>query len=451
MAISGATSIISKLGDSAGSIVPVIAKDTGNSLGVTLLHRKHGSEQDGKEKAIEEFGTQIIWLGGIPLIKKAFDLTAYKIAGIDPRFDVRKLNPKSVDNIGVMMKQAQETGLNDQLAMLKKIEGKKGLSKVLFASKFAAATAATLVALTALIKFKQKTTEKYMYAKVEKQIAEEKHYDEHITKSLGKNNAFQAFQGTKRDNAQNVVFKGTGAALGEFMFNPLKNMSLLDVGIFTTRVSHGRKGEKFEIGLKEVMNFSFIYLLATPIQKGLEKIGAKKFNRPIDLDYRVLADDGFKQMIKDGSLKEAAKGFKGLEDGAVVKQVFAKDNKFVDLLKRTGEVKTIKNAKKAKEVSTLHLIEPKKLKETAQRMLDMLEVQGEQAKKGVSVDKFISQARKLKTGAIFANIGIAILGVGILQPTIAIFSRKIRSKGETYDNLAFKEVEAKVRRSMAQA
>jgi len=446
MAISGATSIISKLGDSAGSIVPVIAKDTGNSLGVTLLHRKHGSEQDGKEKAIEEFGTQIIWLGGIPLIKKAFDLTAYKIAGIDPRFDVRKLNPKSVDNIGVMMKQAQETGLNDQLAMLKKIEGKKGLSKVLFASKFAAATAATLVALTALIKFKQKTTEKYMYAKVEKQIAEEKHYDEHITKSLGKNNAFQAFQGTKRDNAQNVVFKGTGAALGEFMFNPLKNMSLLDVGIFTTRVSHGRKGEKFEIGLKEVMNFSFIYLLATPIQKGLEKIGAKVMKRPIDLDYRVLSDKGFKQMIKDDSLKKAAKSFAALEDDAIIGHLFKKGSKhdvFVDLLKRTGEVKTLKNG----DVSALHLIDPKKLKQTAANMLGMLEAQG--GKSGIDVDKFISQTRKLKAGSIFANIGIAILFVGILQPLISIGTRKIRSKGETGNNLAFKEVEAKVRNSLS--
>ena len=172
MAISGITTkIISKLGDSAGSIAPVFAKDTGTSITNTLIYAKNGSKQDGKEKAIEEFGTEIIWLGGIPLLKKAFDLTAYKIAGIDPRFDVRKLNPKNVDNIGVMIEHARNNGLDGQLAMLEKINKNGGkLAKVLFASKFVMATAATLVALTALIKFKQKTTEKDMQAKIEKQI-----------------------------------------------------------------------------------------------------------------------------------------------------------------------------------------------------------------------------------------------------------------------------------------
>ncbi len=440
MAISGiTTSIISKLGDSAGSIVPVIAKDTGNSIGVTLIHKKNGSAQDGKEKAIEEFGTEIIWLGGIPLLKKVFDLTAYKIAKIDPRFDVRKLNPKSVDNIGVMIERAKESGLKDQVSSLERINKHQGLTKALFASKFVAATAACLVALTALIKYKQKTTEKDARQRVEKQITERKRCGEYINKSVSENNTFQAFKGSGRNNTQGLAFKGAGTALSEYMFNPVKNMSILDVGIFSTRVKHGRKGEKFEIGLKEAMNFAFIYLLAEPIQKGLEKIGARALKRPIDLDYRVLADKGFKQMVKDGSLKEAAENFAKLEDGEVVKQVFSKGDKFIDLLKNTGEIKTLKNG----EVSALHLVEPGKLKQTANNMLEMLKAKG-----GKDTDKFLSQARKLKAGAIFANIGIAILFVGILQPTIAILSRKIRSKGETGDNLAIKEVEEEVKRSL---
>ncbi len=441
--ISGITTkLISKLGDSAGSIVPVIAKDTGNSIGVTLIHSKNGGERDGKEKAIEEFGTEAIWLGGIPLLKKVFDLSVYKIAGIDPKFDIRKLNPKNVDNIDVMIKQATDSGLANQADILNHIKNNKFLATGLFIAKFATATVACLVALTALIKYKQKTTEHETMKKIlaEKQ-AQNKRYEEKIGKSL---NAEQAFGQFHIKNNQ-PAFKGIGAALGDYMFNPLKNMSILDAGIFTTRVKHARKGEKFEIGLKEVMNFAFIYILAEPIQKGLEAL-SKVFKRPIDLDYRVLSDEGFKSMLKNGdALKDAAKNFGELDGDKIIEAIFKKGGEHdavVQLFKRTGEIKTLKNG----DVSALHLIDPSKLKKTADHMGGIVDAF---KKSNLDVDKYISQTRKLKAGSIFANIGLAVLFVGILQPTIAILSRKIKSKGQSSNNAAIENLETNMRNSLS--
>ena len=67
------TKIISTLGNKE-SLVPIMIKDGVDSTSLTLKSFKEGGPVEGIDRAIDEFGTQAIWIGGIPLFKKLIDL-----------------------------------------------------------------------------------------------------------------------------------------------------------------------------------------------------------------------------------------------------------------------------------------------------------------------------------------------------------------------------------------
>ncbi len=50
-----------------------------------------GDKAEGKDRFIDEFGTQAIWLWGFLHIKKILDFAMYKPAKIDPMVDVEFL------------------------------------------------------------------------------------------------------------------------------------------------------------------------------------------------------------------------------------------------------------------------------------------------------------------------------------------------------------------------
>ena len=152
------TTLVSKLGDNSGSVIPILAKDITQDTATTLVYSKKGGEHDGKEKAIEEYGTGLIWIAGIPTLKKVFDKTVYKIAGVNPNIDVRKLQETNPDNIKYTMSKLAKD--SKEYLELDKVLNNKKLAKGLFVSKFLVATLATIGLLGGLIKIKQKTTEK---------------------------------------------------------------------------------------------------------------------------------------------------------------------------------------------------------------------------------------------------------------------------------------------------
>ena len=68
-----ASKIYSTLGNN-NSLVPLAIKDVANSLGLTTGSYITGDKLEGKDRFIDEFGTQAIWLFGIPAYKKLIDL-----------------------------------------------------------------------------------------------------------------------------------------------------------------------------------------------------------------------------------------------------------------------------------------------------------------------------------------------------------------------------------------
>ena len=64
-------SIFSTLGN-PNSLIPLALKDTVSTTGMTVGSYITGKEE-GHDRFIDEVGTEIVWLGGIPFFKLLFD------------------------------------------------------------------------------------------------------------------------------------------------------------------------------------------------------------------------------------------------------------------------------------------------------------------------------------------------------------------------------------------
>ena len=78
---------------SENSIVPLAVKDSFSSLGMTSGSFITGQEE-GYDRFIDEVGTEIVWLGGVPIYKWLFDKTVFNIYGLDSKYDARNLKNK---------------------------------------------------------------------------------------------------------------------------------------------------------------------------------------------------------------------------------------------------------------------------------------------------------------------------------------------------------------------
>lgn len=441
-----ATNFISKMGDNSGSRVPLLVKDTTCNFLISSIYAKKGGEADGKERLIEEFGTEAVWIGGIPLIRWLIDKTAYKMAGINPNFDVRKFSAKNADNLELMKDCVKNSPA--QLKELEKLGKNKKLALGLYISKFVVSTALTLFALRKITDYKQKATQK----KLEEEILAQKETKELVASNVQsdvqksgyftnfkKNQTHHSEENLKTNTTQgkNPSFKGLADIAQAFIFNPVANNSLLDIGLSAQRMEQARKGEHSEVFLKEGLTIAFYYPLAKPIQNGMEKAFNKLFKKPVTLDYRIISDKNFKENITNGKIAESVKKFSMLDDKQLTKKLFdSQDDAIVDLLKKSGVLSIYK---KTNELSALQKLDFQEIRGTINNIDDFIK-KANTAPEGL--DKFISKAKACKCGSIFAGLAITIGVIGILQPLSVFALRKL--KGGTNENPAIVEIKQKL-------
>ena len=80
-------SIFSTLGN-PNSLIPLALKDTVSTTGMTVGSYITGKEE-GRDRFIDEVGTEVIWLGGIPFFKWLYDKTIFKALKLDSKFDAK--------------------------------------------------------------------------------------------------------------------------------------------------------------------------------------------------------------------------------------------------------------------------------------------------------------------------------------------------------------------------
>ena len=422
-----AGAIYSKLGNN-DSLIPLGIKDVANSCGLTAASYVAGDKLEGKDRFIDEFGTQAIWLWGIPSYKYILDKTLFKHFNLDPEVDARLLKDKNILDLAEKFAPSKE--IQESILGAAK---KQKLFKTLTLSKFIASTALTAISYFGLTKFRHNYTEnriKKEYLEKQKQ-----NLDKFSSKYVPFSSKFSAVHNPNK-NSQ-VSFTG---GLQDFMFNPVKNLMIVDGVITGERLAHSRNPQDF-IGytIKEGSFWLFMYFAGPLIAKALEKHSENVHKKSIDLDARILENDSFKNSFKDGSIKNELELFKSASTSDVDMYKFAvkpdtknliiemaKNSDLISLYEKTGKVDTRKY---------INLNNLKDLGEKIEKLLGQYETSGD------DIDTFFKSVRKLKRASILKNIGSCIGALGILAPAVML---AVRYFGNDKDYQVKKDVESKL-------
>lgn len=414
--------VYSTLGNS-NSLVPMAVKDIANSLGLTAGSYITGDKLEGKDRFIDEFGTQAIWLFGIPAYKKIIDLTLYKALNIDPKFDVRnfkeerkKLLEKSLNYADSSIKSSIKNSIENQKT-----------TKQLAMGKFVASTLLTIFSYASLTKYRHKLTEKA----AKKEIIAEMQNDRNKSAQF-------AFTGPVW-KIQNNKPSFTGG-IENFMYNPVKNLMILDASITGERLAHSRNKQDFMgYAIKEGTFWTFMYFASKPIQNFLEKYIENNKAKPasIDLDARIIESDELKQALKSGELMESAKKILDLKsDEQILDFIHNNPEDFtVKVAKMSDVLPIVKNAKQKDNVDYRQFIDIDEFKDVTKK-LDKLNKKFGQFKEtnitDKTVDVFMQQVRKFKRKLTLLNIGFCISALGVFAPLTMIATRKFGKNNDAF-------------------
>ena len=410
-----ASTVYSKLGDNS-SLVPLAIKDIANSCGLTAASYMSGDNAEGKDRFIDEFGTQAIWLWGIPVYKKLLDIALFKQAKLDPEVDARILKNKDI------LQAAKEMAPTESIKnSLKAVAENQSKFKALTVAKFAASTILTAGTYLGLTKFRHNYTEskikKDYFEKMKKQ-----QMNGYNTENIPFSSAFSHVH-KQNKNSKNVAFTG---GVQDFIFDPVKNLMLVDGAITGERLTHAKNPQDF-LGyvIKEDFFWAFMYFAGPTLSKALEKFADQK-GKSIDLDSRVIFG------------KDLEKAFNGKDSGIMPKQIqeFKKAAKSDLELYKFAVKPENKNLiiKMAKDSGIITLADGSELVDT-RKYIDLKELRGicdkaeklftQYKKSEQPLDEFLKSVRSLKKASILKNIGACIGALGIIAPAIMLGLRKL--------------------------
>lgn len=427
-----ASYIYSKLGNS-NSLVPMAIKDIANSVGLTAGSYITGDKLEGKDRFLDEFGTQAIWLFGIPAYKKLLDFTLYKALKIDPNFDVRNFSKKRKKLINKTINYA-DSSIKESIINATK---NPKFSKNLAMGKFVVSTALTILSYAGLTKYRHLQTKKAAQKEIlkEMQLENKDNKDKFLyTKPANK----AAFNGLHQNKTQDQpAFTG---GISEFMYNPVKNLMILDGSITAERLAESRnKQELVGYAIKEGSFWAFMYFASKPIQKFLENRAEKNTKKPvaIDLDARVIESEDLAKAFKDGSLaKSSEKVLKLNSYSNMLDYIHNNPDDFVvKMAKMSDIIPTLKKATQADDVDYRQFIDYDEFQGVASK-LKKLSQKFENFKatdvKDKSIEAFLKNVKKAKRSSILLNIGACIGALGVLAPALMVAMRKFDKNNEGF-------------------
>jgi len=409
-----ASQIYSILGNNS-SKVPLAIKDIANSCGLTAASYMAGDKFEGKDRFIDEFGTQAIWLWGIPAYQTIMNYAMFKPMGFDYEIDARILKNPEIANLAIDF--APNNAIKNSI---KKALSHQSKFKALTLAKFAASTLLTIGSYFGLTKFRHKYTEdqikkEYLSKHSQKQNSQQADFYPEVPFS-------SAFAQVHKPKSAKVPFTG---GLQDFIFDPVKNLMIVDASITGERLTHSRNPQDFfGYVIKEGSFWAFMYLAGPMISKALEKHADKK-GKSIDLDARVIFGEQLKKSFADGSLKTHITEFLNADksDVDIYKFAVSPNNKnlVVDMAKKSDIITLVKNSDLVDTRKYIDLDDLRGVGKKLEKLLNQYESSGE------SLDEFFKQVRKMKKGAVLKNIGSCIGALGILAPAIMLISRKLDS------------------------
>lgn len=433
--ISTVTSKIYSTLGSNSSLVPLAIKDVANSVGITAGSYVTGKDVESQDRFIDEFGTQAIWLGGIPFYKKLTDLTLYKVCGIDPKFDARNINYINKLKNGTAEQKAQADEFVKYLRektpehLKKSVDTaleKAGKTKNLSLVKFGISTTLAIATYMGLTKYRQN----YRLEQEKKALLEEQNKQKPQTKttSTQMTGVPQAFQGVHNNKKNGTSFKG---GMQDFMFNPVKNLMLLDGAITEERLRSSESKQEFiNYTIKEGGTWAFMYFAGPIFQKFFEKRAMEKHGIPINFDSRIVESKELEDSLKLGTLKNSLDDFNKLgknpSDLSVYKFVHENPDNIIVKMAKKADIVAVTD-KKNGTIDTRAFMDINDIKDLKDRLGKLLD-----SSEGKNIDEYLATVRKLKRSSILKNMGICISALGIGVPLMMIASRYVIPNNREY-------------------
>ena len=407
--------IYSTLGN-PNSLIPLGVKDVSSCLGMTAGSYVTGKEE-GFDRFIDEFGTETLWLGGIPALKWIYDKTVFKAFGLDAKIDPRNL--KDMDMFEKVKKYAPSEEIRKNL---EKAGEKKRLFKNLAATKFFVSTLLAAGAYVGLTKLKQKYTDQ----KIRKNLIKE--YQEEVKKKEAENQKNEEAKKTSQPS-----FKGLGKIVEEFAFSPVKNMYILDGFITTERLKDSRTPQEFAgYVIKEGSALLFLYYAGKKIQQFMENSAKKNHDKSITLDSRVLESEELKKVFHDGTIEKSIKDFDAANTSNGNLYEFLHKNPENEVVKIAKKSDVLKTYGKTNKIDTRAFVDFDEIKGINKQVNELYTQYKNALKKGETTEEFFTKVRKLKRNSINMNIGACILALGVITPAIMLLKRKTDKGGSEF-------------------
>ena len=294
-------------------------------------------------------------------------------------------------------------------------------TKNLALTKFAVSTLLTITSYAGLTKYRHNKTRKAAEKEILAEIKKDK-VDYSYTKPENK----PAFNGI------NKIPSFTGG-IQDFMFNPVKNLMILDGAITSERLAHSRNKQEF-IGytIKEGTFWAFMYFASAPIKKYLEKSveNNKKNPASIDLDARVIESKELEKAFKNGELKSSVKKVLNIQtQEGLLDFIHNNPNDFtVKMAKMSNILPTLKNTSQADNIDYRQFIDLNEFKNVAEKLnklnkkFNMFKATDTSDK---SIEAFLKNIKKLKRKAVLKNMGACVGVLGVIAPAIMVLIRKL--------------------------
>ena len=384
--------IISAIGNNS-SIYPLIVRDCAIENPAKIAMTYNQNLKDSKqmaynatrERLIDEYGSSIVWLSGIPAVDWACNKIIKKL-GYNPQINPSLLKENSKQGLKYNIEKFKSLAPEEVKEMESVLKNKSTYQKLL-AGRFILSTAIPVAlmgyflpkfnfALTDKIRKRQENMKPVMESAVE--------------------------------NQQNVSFKGISATLANM--STVNKMAITDGGLTVGRVGTARnKFEKMEMGFKMAMMMFLNFVFPIWLAKGLDSLSGKLFNTNVNLDPNLLNNKSFISEIKNNTLEMPKENIIEFLDTKP-------DSTFSKLSEKYCGVKYLKNRIR----DPREFVDEKKIKAFQAE----IEKFAKQAKESGNVDKYAKKALKVKSANILANVGISSFLLAAALPKLTFVLRK---------------------------
>lgn len=434
------THIVSAL-NNYNSITPIVTKDLVENCGRTIMAYRNAGEKTKKYEATEKFVesnmSSILWYGAIPATKKIFDITAFKMAKLNPNVSLKFLDNankiQTIENINkkIDLGLLPKTFINkkneiDTKTIFNNISKNITKYKGLHITRLLLSTSIpTILSALFLPKAIMALTE-YNINKKEEKANKEKSFT-HSFKH------FQEFKTSKnkisfKSLTENLIKKAT-----EAQSSLLGDMVVVDMAISGSRIYYANKREKNALNGKKTN---------APYAAALEKLlteagflyiiyfGGKHIKSLIDkitknnLDSLILEDKNFIEELKTGAFKNNPLKEKNEEEilNFIDKNINSDENVFIKYAKKTKLIETVKDKTGKTYRNPLKYLDTKNLQ-------SQFEIISNEAKKFVengndNIENYVLKKIKSKRIGTFSNLIISSFCVAYILPKFTYIFRK---------------------------